>query len=90
IPREEHAAIFKRICGWLRVNGRLLISMEAEDLEGGVGEWLGVPMFFSSYDPETVKKLIVAAGFEIVETTVEIQVESETEIPYLWMLAKKT
>ncbi len=63
--------------------------MEAGEFDDGVGEWLGVPMFFSSYDPETVKKMVIEAGFEILETTIETQIENTNEVPFLWILSQK-
>jgi ubiquinone/menaquinone biosynthesis C-methylase UbiE len=89
IPRQEHATILWRIYQWLRPGGWLLLSMEAADVEGWMGEWLGVPMFMSCFDPETVKRLVSAAGFELVETAIEAQVEQSHDVPYLWLLARK-
>jgi len=89
IPREEHETILRRIHGWLRPGGYFLLSHEAGEAEGMVGRWLGVPMYFSCFDPETVKQLVCGAGFEIVETAVETQVEQGIEIPYQWVLARK-
>jgi len=89
IPREEHETILGRIYGWLRPGGTLLISLEAGEVEGVISEWLGVPMYFSCFDPETVKQLVSRVGFEILETRIESQVEQDTEIPYLWLLAQK-
>jgi ubiquinone/menaquinone biosynthesis C-methylase UbiE len=89
IPRAEHAALLASIQRWLRNGGLLLLSQEAGEAEGLVCEWLGVPMFFSCYDPETVVQMVVEAGFEILESAVETQVEQATEIPFLWVLARK-
>jgi len=89
IPRQEHEGILRRICGWLRPGGYFLLCHEAGEAEGMVGRWLGVPMYFSCFGPETVKQLVCRAGFEIVETAVETQVEQGTEIPYQWVLARK-
>ena len=89
LPREEHQPLLERIYQWLQGGGYLLISTEAAEVEGVVGEWLNVPMFFSCFDPETVKRLVKGAGFEILETAVEEQVEGGSEIPYLWLLARK-
>lgn len=90
IPRAEHETLLRRIHQWLRPGGFLLVGLEAGDVEGVTGQWLGVPMYFSSFDAETVKRLVSQAGFGILETDVESQVEQDTEIPYLWMLAWKT
>jgi cyclopropane fatty-acyl-phospholipid synthase-like methyltransferase len=89
IPRAEHAALLRRMGQWLRPGGLLLISMEAGEAEGMVGEWLGVPMYFSCFGPEETVEMIREAGFEIVETAIEPQVEQGVEIPYHWVLGRK-
>ena len=81
-------SLLKRIHQWLAHDGYLLICLEASEADDVIGEWLGVPMFFSAYDPETTKNLVAEAGFVITETTIETQFEDETEIPYLWILAR--
>jgi cyclopropane fatty-acyl-phospholipid synthase-like methyltransferase len=89
IPREEHRAVLRRINNWLRVGGLLLISIEAGDYDDVVDVWLGVPMFISCYDPETMKQMVTEAGFELLETAIEIQLEGGKDIPFLWVFAQK-
>jgi hypothetical protein len=67
----------------------LLVSLEAGEAASLVGEWLGIHMFFSCFDPKTVVQMIEVAGFEIVETAAETQLEQGTGIPYLWVPARK-
>ncbi len=90
IPRNEHEAMLRNICQWLRQPGYLLISLEAGDYGDVTGEWLGVPMFLSCYDPHTTKELVKKSAFDIIETAIETQVEQDHNIPYLWILARKT
>jgi ubiquinone/menaquinone biosynthesis C-methylase UbiE len=90
IPRAEHAAILRGICRWLKPGGWLLLSTEAADVEGVTAEWLGVPMFMSSFDADTVRRLVGEAGFEVVETAIEAQVEQSREVSYLWLLAVRS
>ena len=89
IPRQEHRTILRRIYQWLRAGGFLLISIEAGDFDDVMGEWLGVPMFFSCFDPETMKQMINEAGFELLESAIEIQVEQGRDVPFLWLIARK-
>lgn len=89
LPREEHQQLLQDIFTWLRPGGYLLISTEAEEIEGIVSEWLGVPMFFSSHDPETIKQFIRETGFNLLEATFKEQTENDTVISYLWILAQK-
>jgi ubiquinone/menaquinone biosynthesis C-methylase UbiE len=89
VPRREHETILQRIYQWLRDGGFLLVSIEAGDFDDVMGEWLGVPMFISCFDPETMKQLVTESGFEILETAIETQVEQSNDVPYLWLLARK-
>lgn len=88
IPREEHAALVGRIHRWLRPGGYLLLATEAGEYDG-VGNWLGVPMYFSSFGPDQLRETVVHQGFDIDETDIEAQREGQEEIPYLWLLARK-
>ncbi len=89
LPRKQHSEILKRIYGWLRPGGLLLFSCEAGDMNDVTGQWLGVPMFISVFDPETMRRVVQNAGFELVETDIEGQLEQGREVPYLWVLAKR-
>jgi ubiquinone/menaquinone biosynthesis C-methylase UbiE len=89
IPRQEHQIVLQRINNWLRVGGLLLISIEAGDYDDVMGEWLGVPMFISCYDPETMKQMVNETGFELLETAIESQLEGDNDIPFLWVLGQK-
>ncbi len=89
IPRKEHKTILSRIHKWLRMGGYLLISIEAGDYDDVTGEWLGVLMILSCFDPETMKQMVNEVGFDLLETDIETQVENGKEIPYLWLLGRK-
>jgi cyclopropane fatty-acyl-phospholipid synthase-like methyltransferase len=89
IPRKEHTTIPRKINKWLRNGGFLLVSLEAGDYDDVMGQWLGVPMFFSCYGPETMKQMVTETGFEILETAIETQLENDDQIPYLWVLGCK-
>jgi ubiquinone/menaquinone biosynthesis C-methylase UbiE len=89
IPREEHESVVRHIYQWLKAGGFLLISMEADDYDDVMGDWLGVPMFISCFNPELTKQLVIHEGFEVLETAIETQMEGKIEIPYHWILARK-
>ena len=89
VPRERHGLILERIHDWLRPGGLLLFSYEAGEMNDVTGEWLGVEMFFSTFDTETMTRLVKQAGFEIVDTDVETQLERDRKVPYMWILAQK-
>lgn len=89
LPREEHPAVLAHIATWLASNGYLLLGTEAVDNPYIVGTWLGVPMFFSGYDADTVQQLIIEAGFVVQELAMETQTENGHDVHYLWVLARK-
>ncbi|MDI6098863.1 class I SAM-dependent methyltransferase [Actinoplanes sp. NEAU-A12] len=89
LPRERLPEMFQLIHGWLAASGYLLCCVEIEDQPGTVANWLGAPMYFSSYDPDTTRALLTGAGFEIVRDAIEKQTEGGHEVGYLWLLARK-
>jgi cyclopropane fatty-acyl-phospholipid synthase-like methyltransferase len=89
LPRELHATILASIHGWLKPEGLLLLTVETEDEPGVTGQWLGVDMFFSSFDADTTRRLIREAGFEAFSEAVEAQLEGQKEVSYLWVLARR-
>jgi ubiquinone/menaquinone biosynthesis C-methylase UbiE len=89
IPREEHAALFKKIARWLRPGGFFLASLSVSDSPDWIGEWLGVPMFFSSYDADTIRRMLEGAGLVFVLDEVVDMREPEGEVAFLWVLVQK-
>ena len=89
VPREQHADLFERIARWLKPSGYFLASLGARGSEDWTGEWLGVEMFFSSYDEATNRLLVQEAGLELVLDDVVTMREREGEATFLWVLARK-
>jgi SAM-dependent methyltransferase len=89
VPRELLTGLFERIHAWLRPGGHLLAVLGARDVEGWQGEWLGVPMFFSSYAPETNTQLLRHAGLEPVRDETLAIAEPEGEVTFQWVLARR-
>jgi len=88
VPREEHAGLFGQIARWLRPGGLFVASLGANDGPDWTGDWLGQPMFFSSFDAPTNRRLLRDAGFELlVDDVVEVR-EPDGPVPFLWVLAR--
>lgn len=89
LPREEHAELLRRVARWLRPGGLFLASLGSGDGPDWTGQWLGVPMFFSSYDAETNRRLLRRAGFDLLLDEVVEEREPEGTVAFLWVLARK-
>jgi SAM-dependent methyltransferase len=89
VPRELLPSLFERVHRWLKPGGHLLATLGAGDIAGWEGEWLGVPMFFSSHPPETNSRLLREAGFDLVRDEVETISEPEGKVSFQWVLARR-
>ena len=91
VPRAEHAPLLGRIHGWIRPGGWLLATLGVGGSEDVVEEdWLGAPMFFASFDAETNRRLVAAAGFEIVrDRVVEHDEPGHGRVSFMWLLARR-
>jgi SAM-dependent methyltransferase len=88
VPREEHADLFRRVAGWLEPGGVFLAVLGAGGLPDWTGEWLGVPMYFSSFDADTNRSLLAAAGFDLLLDEVVEMREPEGDVGFLWALGQ--
>ena len=66
-----------------------LASLGSTDSPDWTGKWLGVPMFFSSYDAAMNRGLVESAGFVPLHAEVVTMTEPDGEVAFLWMLAQK-
>jgi cyclopropane fatty-acyl-phospholipid synthase-like methyltransferase len=87
-PRELLASLFARIHTWLGPDGLLLATLGAGDTEAWVGEWLGTTMFFSGFPPETNRRLLHEAGFELLRDELVTIREPEGPATFQWVLAQ--
>ena len=67
----------------------MLASLGVGDQADWEGEWLGVPMYFSSYPAETNTELVRAAGFDVLEDEVVSIDEPEGPVEFQWILARR-
>ena len=89
VPRDLLADLVDRIHAWLVPGGLLLASFGTSDTEGWTGDWLGTTMFFSSFPPETTRRLLSEAGFELLLDELVPMVEPEGEVAFHWVLARR-
>jgi len=94
LPRDEHAALLRRIAGWLKPGGVFLASLGADESPGWRGNWLGAEMFFSHYGAEVNshygaevnEQLVRQAGFDIEQAAVISQDNEDGR--FLWVVAR--
>lgn len=89
VPREQHGELLRRVATWLKPGGSFLAVLGAGDLPDWTGEWLGVPMFFSSHGPAENRRLLRAAGFALVLDDVVSMQEPDGEVSFQWVIAEK-
>jgi SAM-dependent methyltransferase len=88
VPRELLAGLFGRIRSWLVPQGHFLVALGTGDTEAWTGEWLGAPTFFSSFPPETNRRLLDEAGFERLLDELVTFLEPDGEATFQWVLAR--
>src|SRR5260370_42247837 len=90
LPRAEQAVLIERLAKWLRPGGWFLVNLGVSNDPGSIEpDWLGTPMYWSSYDAQTNLDLVSQAGFTLVETEIPADDEDGEPVSFLWILAKK-
>ena len=86
IPRNMHSTIFRKMHGWLKKDGIILVSMGTSDTPVDVQEFVGAEMAWSSFSIDENLRLITEAGFEIMLTVDDNRNPGEH---HLWILATR-
>jgi SAM-dependent methyltransferase len=93
LPREEQVVLMKRIWGWVKEGGYLLVNLGTKDSEESVQEdWLGGGggMYWSGFAVEGNLGMVRGAGWEVVESEVIVDDEGGgRKVEFLWVLARK-
>ncbi|MCI0440493.1 MAG: methyltransferase domain-containing protein [Chloroflexi bacterium] len=91
VPRDEQAALLKKIAAWLRPGGLLVATLGARPGESDSDDThtLGVPMYWSSHDSRTNRRFVEEAGLRIVNAIVETTQDDGEEETFLWVIAQK-
>lgn len=90
LPRQEQHSLLERIAAWLQPGGLLVATMGAQSTEAGFEQdWLGAPMYWSSFDSQTNERLITGAGLQIISAREETADEFGQPVTFLWIVAQK-
>jgi SAM-dependent methyltransferase len=93
LPREEQVVLMKRVWGWVKEGGYLLVNLGTKESEGSVKQdWLGGGggMYWSGFGVEGNLGMVKGAGWEIVESEVIVDEEKGGgPVGFLWVLARK-
>jgi SAM-dependent methyltransferase len=90
VPREQQPKLLRNIASWLRPGGLLVGTMGTQASRGDVDDdWLGAPMYWSSYDSETNVRLVRKAGLEVLQACEETVEEHGEQVTFLWVVARK-
>ena len=91
VPRSGQQAVVHSIARWLRPGGLFVASMGVKSREVDVeNDWLGVPMFWSHYDPARNRAMCETAGFTVESDVIET-VEDGVDGPetFQWLIARR-
>jgi SAM-dependent methyltransferase len=89
VPRELLPGLFARIRGWLVPGGLFLTALGASDLPGWTGDFLGAPTYFSGHPPDTNRRLLLEARFELIRDELVTIREPEGDATFHWVLARR-
>lgn len=90
VPRAEHPALLGEISRVVRPGGLLVITTGSSDTPDWREEdWLGAPSFFSHYDGATNTRLVRQAGFEVISSEDEWELEYDQPACFRWIVARK-
>jgi SAM-dependent methyltransferase len=90
VPRSEQPVLLAKIAAWLRGNGFIIATLGANAMASYFERnWLGVPMFWSSFDCETNKCLFENAGLNILKAIKVKEKAFDKWNTFLWIAAQK-
>jgi ubiquinone/menaquinone biosynthesis C-methylase UbiE len=90
LPRDEQPLLLSRVASWLRPGGYLVavfgVTDSADDVEP---DWLGAPMYWSSFPRAVNEQMAGDAGLEIVSSTEETILEDGQPVSFHWLVARR-
>jgi len=92
VPRHLQPGLLRSIRESLRPGGILVATMLARGMEADYSrDWLGAPMYWSGFDAEDSRRMVIAAGFDILSAREETTAEEEAEwgdVSFFWVIAE--
>ena len=90
LPRDEQGALLTSVATWLRPGGLLVAAMGTGDHEADFDQsWLGAPMFWSTFDSATNRRLVEEAGLRTISAREETTTAGRDSETFLWVVAVK-
>ena len=90
VPREELPELLRDIAAWLRPGGLFVATLGAHAHEADYADdFLGAPMYWSSYDAAINSRLVEEAGLRILTARQETVVEFGDPATFLWVVARQ-
>ena len=90
VPREEQQELLRNVATWLRPGGLLVVTMGARSAKADYeDDFLGAPMYWSSFDSSTNRRLVEEAGLHIISAREEKEIEFDEPVTFLWITARK-
>lgn len=90
VPRQEIPCLLAKIASWLRPGGLLVATMGTQADTGSYEkDFLGAPMYWSTFDGPTNERLVQQAGLQIIQAQEEQEQEHGEPVTFLWIVARK-
>lgn len=90
VPRYEHPRLLHKIARWLRCRGLFVATLWPDANEATFADdWFGRKMYWSGFDSETSRKLVRAAGMDLVRADEETADEFGEAITFLWIVTQR-
>ncbi len=88
VPRAEQLPTLRRVAECLRPGGVFAANFGTGGSDDSIqDDWLGVPMFFASFDPHTNERMVRHAGLRIEMSEVRAVDEDGQSVEFHWMIA---
>jgi len=90
VPREEQPKLLRNVATWLRPGALLVVTMGTRSAKADYeDDFLGAPMYWSSFDGSTNRRLVEEAGLHVVSAREETEIEFDEPVTFLWITARK-